>query len=83
MKISINIKVIPKFLLYFGATVCVIAFITQTMHLIKQNITEPLELYTTQIGCAILIVYVTFKIMSEPLNEIVKKEDNIIWKGIE
>jgi len=74
MKIPINIKVIPKFLLYFGATVCTIAFIIETMSLIRQNVTEPLELYTTQIGCALLILFFVFKIMSEPLNEIVKKE---------
>jgi len=75
MKNPINIKAIPKFLLYFGATVCVISFITHTMYLIKQNITEPIELYTTGIGCALLILYVTFKIMKEPLNVIVKKEE--------
>jgi len=75
MKNPINIKAIPKFLLYFGATVCVIFFLSSTMHLIKENCVDQSELYATEIGFALLILFFVFKIMGEPLNEIVKKEE--------
>jgi len=74
MNLPINPKAIPKFVLYFGATVCVISFLIDIMSLIKQNATDQIEMLTAGAGCALLIVFVVFKIMMEPLNEITKKE---------